>query len=114
MAQLRQDYEDFRKWETEVLVAGPEGARTFARVWQEKDLPFVGMPDPRRRVLKLFGQEVKLLKLGRMPAQVVIDKSGIVRYAHYGRSMRDIPSSETLFGYLEGFAAEDRTRLSPA
>jgi peroxiredoxin len=108
MAQLRQDYDQFVRHDTEVLVAGPEGARTFARVWEEQNHPFIGLPDPRRKVLKLFKQKVNLWKLGRMPAQVIIDKQGIVRFGHYGKSMSDIPSTETLFEYLEGFAAGDR------
>ena len=42
-------------------------------------------------MLKLYGQEVKLFKLGRMPAQVLVDKAGVARFAHYGHSMSDIP-----------------------
>jgi peroxiredoxin len=114
MAQLRQDYYDFTQRETEVLVAGPEGARTFARVWEEQQLSFIGLPDPRRKVLKLFGQKVNLWKLGRMPAQVIIDKKGIVRYAHYGKSMKDIPSTEVLLNYLDGFETPDAEGLAPA
>jgi peroxiredoxin len=114
MAQLRQDYNDFLQREAEVLVVGPEGARTFARIWDEQQLSFVGLPDPRRKVLKLFGQKVNLWKLGRMPAQVVIDKQGIVRFAHYGKSMKDIPSTEILLNYLDGFEACDEEGLAPA
>jgi peroxiredoxin Q/BCP len=51
-------------------------------------------------VLKLFGQEVSLFKLGRMPAQVIIDRSGVVRSIHYGKSMSDIPANEELFALL--------------
>jgi len=44
----------------------------------------------------LYGQEVKLLKFGRMPAQILIDMQGIVKYAHYGQSMSDIPANEKI------------------
>jgi peroxiredoxin len=113
MAQLRQDYDQFVLHEAEVLVAGPEGARTFAKVWEEQNHPFIGLPDPRRKVLKLFRQKVNLWKLGRMPAQVIIDKQGIVRHAYYGKSMKDIPSTEILLGYLDSFAARDEGGLAP-
>jgi len=33
-------------------------------------------------VLKWYGQEVKLFKLGRLPAQMLIDKSKKVRFVH--------------------------------
>jgi peroxiredoxin len=101
MAQLRQDHAEFIKRDTEVVVVGPEGAKAFADYWQKKDLPFIGLPDPKRSVLKLYGQEVKIFKLGRMPAQVLIDKKGVARYAHYGRSMSDIPPNAELLALID-------------
>jgi peroxiredoxin len=101
MAQLRQDHAEFIKRDTEVVVVGPEGAEAFANYWQKENLPFIGLPDPKRSVLKLYGQEVNLFKLGRMPAQVLIDKKGIARYVHYGRSMSDIPPNEELLALID-------------
>jgi len=49
----------------------------------------------------MLKQEVKPLKLGRMPALLIIDKQGIIRYAYYGDSMDDIPENEDLFEVLE-------------
>jgi peroxiredoxin Q/BCP len=101
MAQLRRDYEKFVKLDTEILVAGPENAEAFKNYWAKEKLPFIGLPDPEHRVLKLYGQEVKIFKLGRMPAQVMIDKSGMVRFVHYGHSMMDIPENEEILGLLK-------------
>jgi len=101
MAQLRQDYEKFVKLDTEILVAGPEKAEAFKEYWAKENLPFIGLPDPEHKVLKLYGQEVKIFKLGRMPAQLLIDKSGKVRFVHYGHSMADIPPNEEIIGLLE-------------
>jgi peroxiredoxin len=101
MAQLRQDYEKFVKLDTEILVAGPEKAEAFRDYWAKENLPFIGLPDPEHKVLKLYGQEIKIFKLGRMPAQVMIDKSGKVRFVHYGHSMADIPPNEEIIGLLE-------------
>ena len=100
MAQLRQNYAKFEAAETKIVVVGPEKAKAFAKYWEEHHLPFIGLPDSKHSVLKLFGQEVKLFKLGRMPAQVIIDKKGIARYAHYGHSMSDIPENEELLKIL--------------
>jgi peroxiredoxin Q/BCP len=41
-----------------------------------------------------------LFKFGRMPAQLIIDKSGLVRYVHYGHSMSDIPSNIEILDLL--------------
>jgi len=100
MAQLRQDYDEFGEQDAEILVVGPDDAQAFQKYWQEKALPFVGLPDPRHHVLKLYGQQVKIFKLGRMPAQAIIDKQGLVRYIHYGHAMSDIPENEELLTLL--------------
>jgi len=101
MAQLRRDYQRFVDVETDILVIGPEKAQAFIRYWQKEKLPFTGLPDPSHTVLKLYGQQVKLFKLGRLPAQMLIDKDGILRFVHYGHSMADIPSTEELLTLLQ-------------
>ena len=100
MAQLRQDYQQFNNLGAEVVVVGPEDARAFETYWEKERLPFVGLPDPKASVLKLYGQEVNLFKLGRMPAQVLIDKQGVARFVHYGHSMMDIPPNEELLDLI--------------
>jgi peroxiredoxin len=101
MAQLRRDYQEFEKRQTRILVVGPEDAQAFATYWQEHDLPFTGLPDPNASVLKLYGQEVNLFKLGRMPAQVIVDKDGMARFVHYGHAMSDIPENKEIFELLD-------------
>ena len=101
MAQLRHEYQKFVERDVEVVVVGPEDARAFAEYWRQESLPFVGLPDPSHSVLKLYGQQVKLFKLGRMPAQVLIDKAGVARFVHYGHSMSDIPENEELLGLAD-------------
>ena len=101
MAQLRQDYREFEKRKTIVLVVGPEDAGAFETYWRENRLPFVGLPDPTHSVLKLYGQEISLFKLGRMPAQVIVDPKGAARYVHYGHSMADIPENAELLSLLD-------------
>ena len=101
MAQLRQDYLEFVVREAEILVVGPEDQTTFARYWEKEALPYVGLPDPEHRVSKLYGQQVKLLKFGRMPALLVIDKTGQIQYRHYANSMRDIPPNDEILALLD-------------
>lgn len=101
MAQLRRDYSKFEKRETKVVVVGPEDGEHFMEYWQSNQLPFIGLPDPKASVLKKYGQEINLFKLGRMPAQVLVDKSGTARYVHYGHSMSDIPGNEDILGLID-------------
>ena len=106
MAQLRQDIDQFIERDTAVLVIGPENAQKFANYFAENDLPFVGLPDPNHTVLKQYGQEIKLVKFGRMPAQVLVDKQGIARYVHYGKSMSDIPATDEIVAMLDEINSE--------
>jgi peroxiredoxin Q/BCP len=106
MAQLCQDYSQFTARDIEIVVVGPENASAFASYWEKESLPFIGLPDPKASVLKLYGQEVNLFKLGRMPAQVLIDKAGIARYVHYGHSMSDIPQNKEILALGNEINAE--------
>lgn len=97
---MRRDYEKFTQLNTEILVVGPEDLPAFQEYWEKHQLPFVGLPDPEHKVLNLYGQEVKLLKLGRLPAMAVIDQHGLIRSVHYGSSMSDIPRNEEVLALL--------------
>ncbi len=101
MAQLRRDYQKFVAAGAEILVLGPELAFAFRSYFEAEHLPFIGLPDPNHTVLKLYGQEVNLFKLGRMPAQVIVDQNGIVRFVHYGHTMSDIPQNEEILQALD-------------
>jgi peroxiredoxin len=112
MAQLRRDYQKFIDQNTLIVVVGPEGEEAFRTYFEGHDLPFIGLPDPSFKVLKLFGQEVNLFKLGRMPAQIIIDQSGIARFAHYGKSMSDIPENKELLALLKELNSEHQAELA--
>ena len=98
---MHQHYEDFVERGAAIVVVGPDDADAFEEYWTGQRLPFIGLPDPHHEVLDRFGQEVKLLRLGRMPALVLVDKQGVVRYAHYGHSMSDIPKNDELLAVLD-------------
>jgi peroxiredoxin len=101
MAQLRQDYQEFVARDAEIVVVGPDNERAFQDYWHKEDLPFVGLADPTHTVARRYGQEVKLLKMGRMPALMVVDKAGQVIYTHYGGSMSDIPPNREILAMLD-------------
>ena len=102
MAQLRQDHDQFVARGVRVVVVGPEDTAAFRDYFEKESLPFVGLPDPNSTVLNLYGQEVNLFKLGRMPAQVLVDRQGMARYVHYGHSMSDIPENSEILELVEG------------
>jgi peroxiredoxin len=103
---LRQHYGEFQSRDTEVLAVGPDGPRSFQLYWQEHDMPFPGLSDHDNAVADRYAQEVHLLKFGRMPAVLVVDKQGRIRYQHYGESMSDITTVEDLLKIVEGINQE--------
>jgi peroxiredoxin Q/BCP len=101
MEQLRHDYPEFVRRDAEVIAIGPEDKNHFTRWWLRHKMPFIGIPDPEHKVANLYGQQVKVLRLGRMPELVVVDKQGNLRLKHQGKAMSDIPSNEEVLALLD-------------
>jgi len=57
--------------------------------------------DESKKISKMLNQQVKITKLGRMPGLLIVDKQGIVQFAYYGDSMKDIPENNIVFKELE-------------
>jgi peroxiredoxin len=106
MAQLRQDYQEFVSRNTEIIAIGPETAKAFADWWHEHKMPFIGIADPEHTIANMYGQQVKLTKLGRMPASLVIDRDGAIRFKHFGESMSDIPLSQEMLTLIDDLNKE--------
>ena len=100
MAQLRQDYQKFVDQNTEVITVGPEDTVAFTKWWHEHQMPFVGIPDPKHDIAKLYSQQFKLFKGGRLPALSVIDREGKIRLMHYADLPSDIPPDEQILSLL--------------
>lgn len=101
MARLRDEYDEFTRRNAEVMALGPNSSTAFEQYWENENIPFIGLPDPGHVVAKMYRQEVKIFKLGRMPLNCIIDAKGFVRFAHYGASMSDIPSNEELLHVID-------------
>ena len=101
MAQLRQDYAQFRARGAEILVIWPDSEDAVRSYCQKEKLPFTNLLDPGHEVANRYGQQVKLLKFGRLPALVVLDREGTVQYEHKADSMSDIPANRTVFDVLD-------------
>lgn len=106
MAQLRQDHPEFVKRDAVVIAIGPEDEASFTHWWLKHKMPFIGIPDPEHKVADLYGQQVKVLRLGRMPELVVVDKQGNMRFKHQGQAMSDIPSNKEVLKLLDELGGE--------
>lgn len=104
---MRQDYSEFTRRGAEIIALGPDGPNAFRRYWEEEHLPFVGCADIKSAVARQYHQQVNWLKAGRMPALLIIDKEGRIRFRQYGESMSDIPENARLFKILDELNAAE-------
>ncbi len=77
------------------------GTRTY---FSEKELPFPGLVDQDHRVFDLYEVESRLTSLGQRPALFIIDKSGIIRFAHLASQQWQIPTNGQVLSVLRGLA----------
>ncbi|MBW2736942.1 MAG: redoxin domain-containing protein [Deltaproteobacteria bacterium] len=84
-----------------LLNLGPDSQRAFRRYWQTHEMPFSGLADPEHRVAVSYRQPVRLLKLGRLPMQIIVDSEGVIRYRYESSSMSDIPKTAVLLAALD-------------
>ncbi len=99
---MKQDFKEFTSKNATIVVVAPHNAEKVAEYWKEEELPMIGIPDEDEKLANLYGQEWKLLKLGRMPAFFVIDRKGALAFARYGTSMSDIPKNSEILKVLDG------------
>ena len=91
----------FTSRDTIIVTIGPEKADAFKMFWEKNQYAFYGLPDENLTVLKMYGQKVNLFKFGRMPAQMLVDKEGVLRFVHFGHDMTDIPSNEEILSLID-------------
>ena len=98
---MRQHYDEFQSRNTEIVNLGPDDAEKYRAYWAENDMPFVGLADPDHTVAKQYAQVVSIFKFGRMPMQLLVDPSGVIRYLHASSSMKDIPRDDAVLAELD-------------
>lgn len=101
---MRDQHHLFEAVGAPVAVVVRERAERLREHWAGLRLPFVCVPDPDGRVAAPWGQQWRLLKLGRLPAQFVVARDGRVAFAHYARDMTDIVGNETILGVVNSLA----------
>lgn len=99
---MRDDIDAYTELGATIVVVAPHTREEVGAYWQENDLPYTGIPDPEGVVSKRYGQQWKLIRLGRMPAQFVTDCNGAIVFAHYASGMSDISTTETVLAVLRG------------
>ena len=94
---MRDRYSEFTERGAEIVAIAPDtvdSARTF---FERENLPFTCLPDPDRKVFRMYDVKSAMISLGQRPGLFIVDKDGIVRFAHLGFQQWEIPKvDETL------------------
>ncbi len=96
MMQLHQDIEKFEAKKIKVIAICPEKIEQVIKFQEKNNLSFDLVSDSDHSLANKYGQETKILKLGRMPAQIVLDKNSSVLFKRYAKNMKDITENEAV------------------
>ena len=99
--KLGKDFEKFNELDAVLYAILPDNLENAQKFESEFAKTYPIYYDDKKKVNKMLKQEVKPLKLGRMPALLIIDKQGIIKYAYYSDSMDDIPENEEIFNIVK-------------
>ncbi len=95
---MRDEYAALQQAGVTVVVIAKDSLDTVKEYWAEESLPYIGVPDPEGRIGSLYHQKSKF---GLMPAVFIVDGSGTLSMAHYGTSMKDIPTVTDIVGRVQ-------------
>jgi peroxiredoxin len=81
----------------EVLAIAPDRVENARRYFENNAIPFPCLADPDRKVFRQYDVKSAMISLGQRPGLLIIDREGVVRYAHLGWQQWEIPTvDETL------------------
>jgi peroxiredoxin Q/BCP len=98
---LRDRHEEFAKRGAEIIAIAPDTLEHARGFFERNELPFRCLPDPDRKVFRLYDVKSSAISLGQRPGLFVIDKEGTVRYAYLGWQQWEIPSIDDTLAQLD-------------
>lgn len=100
--RLGKKVDEFVKFDAEIIAILTDKAKNAKKMeekYAKNKIPIYY--DTEKKVGKLLKQEWAITKLGRMPAMLIVNKQGIVKWAYYSDSMSDIPKNQEILEFLE-------------
>lgn len=101
---MRDRYGEFKQRGAEVIAIAPDTVENARTYFERNDIPFPCLPDPDRGVFRQYDVKSSMVSLGQRPGLFVIDKEGVVRYAHLGWQQWEIPSVDETLRQLDAIA----------
>ena len=101
---MRKDLEKFEELDGYLYPIMADNEKNAKKMEEKYARKYPVFYDEAKEVPKLLKQETRLIKLGRMPGLLVVDKKGIIKYAYYGKNMHDIPENEEILEVLRNIS----------
>ncbi len=101
MVQLHQDIQKFEALKIKVVVVCPENMVRVEKFAAKQPLELDLVADPQHAIADRFKQQVKIFKLGRMPAQIILDKDDKRVFEHYASSMTNIIENNVILSAIK-------------
>ncbi len=98
---MRDRYSEFTERGAEVVAIAPDTIDAARSFFERNSLPFTCLPDPDRAVFRMYDVKSAMISLGQRPGLFIVDKDGIVRYAHLGFQQWEIPSVDATLAELD-------------
>ncbi len=101
MMQLHRDLAKFNALKINIVAVCPENYQSVVKFSEKTPLDFSLVADNKHVVADQYNQQVNWLKLGRMPAQIILDKNGTKVFQHYANSMADIVENDAVLDAIK-------------
>ena len=101
---MRDRYSEFTERGAEIVAIAPDTLDSARSFFERENLPFQSLADPDRAVFRMYDVKSAMISLGQRPGLFIVDKDGIVRFAHLGFQQWEIPSVDETLAQLDALS----------
>ncbi len=101
---MRDRYSEFTERGAEIVAIAPDTLDSARSFFERESLPFQSLADPDREVFRMYDVKSAMISLGQRPGLFIVDKEGIVRFAHLGFQQWEIPSVDDTLAQLDALS----------
>jgi len=101
---LRDRYSEFTERGAEVVAIAPDTVESARSFFERESITFPRLADPDREVFRVYDVKSAMISLGQRPGLFIVDKDGVVRYAHLGFQQWEIPSVDETLAELDALS----------
>lgn len=98
---MRDRIGEFAQRNATVVAIAPDVLDHARDYFEKNQLPFPCLADPGRTAFRQYDVKSALISLGQRPGLFIVDKDGIVRYAHLGWQQWEIPTVDETLAELD-------------